>query len=206
MVIKISAHFPTVITKGYTKKKLFPVYLLVIMTVIGLSLYWAPKAGAFSLEDLLAPVKNLFNPNELEVDSKIELAPGGDVNANGQIDAGDIVRFSFTISNPTNQKYAYSSLKTNIDRNSINFIHNVSGATGINEKESTITFSNLRLQSGQQKTVSFDARINYYQDIDKVISVEPEFLTEDKKPVIKSPRKEIKALRIKPEAIPGSNN
>jgi hypothetical protein len=175
------------------------------MTLIGLTLYGAPKVGAFSFPNLLGPVKDFFTPDSpknLTLDSKIELTPNGDANKNNQIDGGDIVRFTYVLTNPTKEKYLFATLNTNIDRKALNFIHNVSGVTGLDDSQNTIKLPNLRLESDRELVIGFDARINYSIE-DKLISTEPELLTEDKKSVLKAIKKEVKALKVKPEDFPG---
>ena len=140
---------------------------------------------------------------EVTVEGLITLASGGDVADNGEIDAGDVVRFTYTLKNTTDKKYTFGVVKTNVQRSQLNFIHNVVGVTGITESDGMIELPNTRLAAGQVLTVSFDARINYYQDDDKTIVTEPEFVDDKKNQVAKGDRKEIKAKKINADKIPG---
>jgi hypothetical protein len=142
--------------------------------------------------------KNVKN-KEFTIEANIELAPG-DVNNNSQIDAGDIVRFTYTITNTTDQAYSYATLKTNVDRKQLNFIHNVSGTTGLSDLNDTITIPNIRVDAQEQREISFDARINYFQE-DKIITTEPEFANVDKKSIKKSFRKEIQVKKLTAEEV-----
>jgi len=137
---------------------------------------------------------------EFTVESSIELTPDGDDNKNNEIDAGDIIRFTYTIINTTDQAYPYATLKTNVDRKQLNFIHNVSGATGLSDLDDTITIPNIRVSVQEQRVISFDARINYFQE-DKIIATEPEFVNVDKKSIIKSLRKEIQAKKLTAQEV-----
>src|SRR5690606_12283440 len=105
------------------------------------------KANAFSLGELLTKVRDLFSPREekglggITINSEISRVPTGDVNANGVIDSGDIVRFTYQVTNNTDQEYEFGELKTNVNRNMITFIHNIR-AVSLNDKNESITFPN----------------------------------------------------------------
>ena len=166
----------------------------------------APPAGAFSFPDIFGNVKDLFKPNaakEFKVQSNIELVGDGDVNKNGQIDAGDIVRFSYAILNTTDQDYTFGILKTHIDRKQINFIHNVKGSASLSDNGETIEIPNLRMSSSlDPMIISFDARINYIHDKDIILTTEPEFISKENKSIVKAVRQEKKASKIRIEDIP----
>lgn len=160
------------------------------------------RAGVNGVRSLITPDdKNLKN-KVLTIESAITHAPNGDVNKNGQIDAGDTITFTYTIQNNTDKKYVYATLKTNIQRDSLNFIHNVTGVTGLKDDGKTIEFPNLRVEPGMIKVISFDAKINYFTEQDPIITTEPELITEDKKSLLKSVKKQIQGKRIKKEDIP----
>ena len=112
---------------------------------------------------------------------------------------------STQINNPTNNEFAFATLKTNIPRTSLNFIHNIQGTVNLSDKNGTITIPNLRINPGQELVISFDARINYFTETDSIISTEPEIITSDNKPLIKSDKKEIKAKAWK-EKLPSLIN
>ena len=63
----------------------------------------------------------------------------------------------------------------------------------LSDVDSTVTIPNLRINPGEKLLISFDARLNYFTDVEKTIFTEPEIITSDKKSLIKSERKEIKA-------------
>lgn len=199
-------------TKSLGKLALIVLFTVLLLTVI-------PKETHASLfDDFLNEMNNklkngvgevleLVNPGDsknkaLTIDSNITLADNGDVNRNGQIDAGDTITFTYNIQNTTDKKYAYATLKTNIQRDSLNYIRNVSGVTGLKEDGKTIDFPNLRVEPGMVKQISFDATINYFTDSDPILSTEPELISEDKNSILKAPKKEIQAKRIKKEDIP----
>lgn len=188
-----------------TPQKLWPSAILITLLLV-----LANPAWAFSLPDLLKPVEELIQQTplaqiipgnqQLTISSTITLAHDGDINKNGEIDAGDTITFTYTIQNRTDQKYAFATLKTNIDRKLINYIHNVRGSTGILEIDNTVSIPNFRIGSNEQSVISFDAIINYYQE-DKVITTEPEFISFEKKSLAKSLRKEIKAKKLSAEEV-----
>ena len=152
---------------------------------------------------ILDDIKNIFSKEDAKIfrlTSDISLSPNGDIDNNGQITSGDIVRFSYVIINTTDKKYTYSILKTNVDRKQINFVHNLQGTTGLLDRYGTIVFRNLRIEANEQRTISFDARINY-SEVDKLISTQPEFLTSDSKSINKASKKEIKANKLTKQQI-----
>ncbi len=178
-------------------KKLLLVALLIIV-----SLTIASPANASIFDDLINKVKNIIpqsnsSVSSLTLDSQISFAEDGDVNKNGLFDGGDTLKFTYTINNPTDKDISFATLKTNIYRKYINFIHNVQGSTNLSDNNSTITFSYLRVNAGESLAISFEARVNYFSDSDKNISTQPEILTSDKKSLIKSTKKEIKAKIFK---------
>lgn len=193
-----------------------PAFLLLLFLVISPE---SAKASLFddfmnemnkTLQGGVDGVRNLVSPQDsknvsriLSIESNIGLAPGGDINGNGQVDAGDTITFTYIIQNNTDKKYAYATLKTNIQRDSLNYIHNVSGVTGLKDDGKTIEFPNLRVEPGTVKVIGFNARVNYFTEQDPIINTEPELLTEDKKSVLKSEKKQIQVKRIKKEDIPG---
>lgn len=153
-------------------------------------------------------VKNLFTKTEdnnvknkeFTIDSDISLVPGGDENNNGQIDAGDMVRFTYTLKNTTESNYSFATLKTNIDSKQVSFIHNIHGATGIVNDGKTVEIPHVRLNLGETFFISFDALINSFQE-DKTIATEAELISSDKKTVAKSLRKAIEAKKLNVDEI-----
>lgn len=181
--------------------------LLITICLLSTSLLFVnPKqAQANIFDNIVNGVKDFFTPTkkELKIDSNISLAPEGDVNKNGQIDAGDIVRFTYTLTNTTDQEYSFATLKTNIDRRQLNFIHNITGTASLDDDGKTIEIPNYRIAPNQIATITFDARINYYTSEDPTIATVPEFLDNNNKSIVKSLKKEIKVFRINKDKIPG---
>ncbi|MBI2612076.1 hypothetical protein HYW54_05050 [Candidatus Gottesmanbacteria bacterium] len=182
--------------------------LLLITSIFLISIVFLPVFPTQVHASILDNFKNFFNQGEdknvknkeFTIDSQIELVPEGDEDKDGEIDAGDIIRFTYTLRNTTDQKYSFATLKTNIDRKLINHIHNIRGSTGIIETDNTVSIPNFRIGSNEQRVISFDAIINYYQE-DKVITTEPEFISFEKKSLAKSLRKEIKATKLSAEEV-----
>lgn len=150
-------------------------------------------------------VKDLFTPDpkkEFTIESNISLAPGGDFSKNGKIDAGDIIRFTYSIKNTTDKEYAFATLKTNINRKQLNFIHNIVGTPNLTDDGETIYIPNFRLGANQSSEVSFDARINYFSKEDLSIVTTGEFISENKKSISKSEKKSINALKMVKDKVP----
>lgn len=179
--------------------------LLFFLSITTLLFLFAQTAHASIIDDIknriIKVYENTFGNKELKVDSQIYLSPDGDQNQNGEIDAGDIVTFSYIITNPASEKYRFATLKTNIDKRQINFIHNVKGATGLSDENNSVVIPNVRLDSLQILTISFDARINYFSNQDGLITTQAEFLTNDNRSLTKSEKKEIVAKKIDTKKI-----
>lgn len=178
------------------------IFLVLVFTYFFLLM--APSAGAFFVPDLLKPVTDLFQPKpaeskDLQVNSSLKITEGPEIN--NKLDSGEIIHFTYTIDNPTDKKFKRASLKTNIKKSDINFIHEIFGATGIKEIDNTILFTNLNINPYSQIIIGFKARVNHFSDQDKIISTQPELLTSDKKLILKSESKEIKALKKEIKAI-----
>lgn len=179
------------------------VLLLFIPLFIIVALLFSLTPTHASIFDNLADgVKNLFNKEkEFTIQPNITLAPDGDMDKNGEIDSGDIVRFTYTITNTADQEYSDGTLQTNIDRKALNFIHNVRGTPSLNDDGKTITIPNLHIRSLGELTISFDARINYYDDIDRNITTQAEYINHDKKSILKSNLKQIIGKKITSEKL-----
>lgn len=194
--------------------KKFGRLLLVVALCSAIVFVIAPKQGALFLGEALNAVdqnvqqiqENLSNifarltgtSKKITVDSDITLITGGDVNNNGDIDAGDSIRFSYTITNPTKNEYPFATLETHIPRNNLNFIHNVYGAASLSDENGTITIPNLRIPPQGEVLIRFNARVNYSSD-EVSLSTEPELFTEDKKSLAKGDKKDKKAKPWKDE-------
>src|SRR3989344_4005121 len=184
------------------KKK---ITLFVIVVLISFFFISSTSVSAFSLDDIVKGVKNLFDGDKKEftIEPSITLAPDGDIDKNGEIDAGDIVRFSYQLTNTTDKEYSFATLKTNIDRQRLNFIHNIIGTASLEDNGKTITIPNFRIGANQIATVTFDAKINYYSSEDPTITTEADFIDNNNQSAAKSLKKEIKAKRINEDKIPG---
>ncbi len=134
------------------------------------------------------------------------LAPNGDNDNNGEINSGDVVRFTYIISNSSEKKYSLTTLKTSIDRTSINFIHNIQGTSGLNDDGKTITVPNILIEKDSSIIISFDARLNFYDEASKYISIEPELVGNDKKTILKSSKKQINSKKSERQVPKMINN
>lgn len=152
--------------------------------------------------DIINNVKQFFGlqPDKpakiFTVDSSIELAPNGDLNHDNSISSGDIVRFTFNIDNKTNNLYDFATFDTNLNRKQINFIHNLTNITGLNDDGKTITIPNLRIYPKQNLVISFDARINYTSKNDISISTNPVLLDKNKKTIKQGVAKQVLAKKL----------
>lgn len=188
-----------------------PRIIIVVLVLISVffSLHASSKpAYASILDNIVNTLKNIVSPNEpketkdsLSIESKIYLAPKGDINNDGEIGSGDIVRFEFVLHNESDEEMSWMSLDTKIDPKLINFIHNAHGITGLDRDKETIKFSNIRIYPKQSLTISFDARINISTKKDLQISTEPELFDKEKKLIKKDEKKLVNA-----KSINASNN
>ena len=121
----------------------------------------------------------------LSVDSKIELIPSEDLNHNGVADGGDGVKFTYSISNPTDGSYQFATLKTGLDSSSLNYIHDMVGITGVDTQKQTINIPNIHLGSGQSLTISFEAVANFDTQ-DKDLVTTPELFAKNGTSLVKS--------------------
>lgn len=187
--------------------------LLILLPFFSLLLFaTSQKAHAFSLNDVvngvkngIDTIKNIIIPQDknLSVTSKIDLTPNGDLDKDGKVDAGDTVRFSYTLTNKSEKKYSFATLNTNINRQQINFVHNVVGTANLNDDGKTITIPNLSLVPDQVINITFDARVNYTKNSDPLLSTEPELIDDKKQSIIKAEKYEIKVKRKSGENIQG---
>lgn len=189
----------------HSKKAL--IFIAFILSFSLLITVYSSKANANFIDDVVSGAKKLLNSSdtnkegEIEIESNISLAPNGDKDGDGKVSSGDEVRFSYIIKNHSGENYTFATLKTNIDRRNINFIHNIH-ATSLDDNGKDISFPNVRIRANQSTVFSFDTRINYFTDADKLISTEPELLSKEKKSVTKALRKEIRAHKIDLNKIP----
>ncbi|MBI4062290.1 hypothetical protein HY410_00035 [Candidatus Gottesmanbacteria bacterium] len=177
---------------------------LVVLAFCVFSLATAPGVGAFFWDDWFLKAKEVISPligqeaNEgllVSIDSSVALAPGGDVNRNGQVDGGDTVTFSYTLTNTSDAEYTFLTLVTNIDRNQLHFIHNVQGTASLSDRNGTVIISNVRLGPLQELVIRFDARTNFNTTTDMIIATQPELLNEEIAVIGRSKRKEVKAKK-----------
>lgn len=177
--------------------------LVAAFFVAFISLYLAPPIQAQILENIINAVKDLVFPNDeneakgnVDLKSNISLVPNGDSNGNGIIDAGEIVRFEYIISNNTDEELKFAKLDTDIKRDSINYIHNVSGTTGLDDNGKSISIKNIRIPKNMEIKISFEARTNLYSDSDGQLTTMPEFSSGDNKYRVKLEKisKEIKKI------------
>ncbi len=182
------------------------IILPVIVSLLVSSFFFVQvkQASALTFNEVVDSVKKIFTSEddnnikdkEFTLDSTIALVPGGDTDMNNIIDAGDTIRFTYKLSNTTDQAYTFSTLKTNIDKKELTYVHNLYGVTGISNDDKSIVFTNFRMDANSSKTISFDAVVKYYTDVDPTISTEVEFISKEQKLVAKAVKKEIKAKRI----------
>jgi len=178
--------------------------LFIPLFIIAAFLFSLAPTNASIFDNLADGFKNLFNKEEeFTIQSNITLVPDGDIDKNGEIDAGDIVRFTYTITNTTDQEYSFATIKTNINRKQLNFIHNVVGTASLDDDGKTIEIPNFRIASNQTATITFDARVNYYTNEDPTVITEAEFVDDNKNSIAKSVKKKIQARRINSERIQG---
>lgn len=144
-------------------------------------------------------VKDFFTPDpkkEFTIDSNITLAPGGDVDQNGQIDAGDTIRFKYKLNNHTEKEYSWLTLKTNIDRKRLNNFRNEFGTLNMVDDGKTIMIPHIKLSPNQDLIIRFDATVNFSTKEDLSISTEPEIVTNENKIILKMESKQVVAKKL----------
>ncbi|HSX09003.1 MAG TPA: hypothetical protein VLF93_02535 [Candidatus Saccharimonadales bacterium] len=160
---------------------------------------------AFSLGDVFNGIKNIFttsaNQHSLTVSSKISLVSSGDLNHNGQIDAGDTVKFSYVITNTTDKSYKFVTLNTNINTKEINGVNEVQGVLSLNDDKDTITIPNLTIIPNQVRTISFDAQINFFKDSNPTIDTKPELDDQNNKSIAVGEAQTINANKMDSETF-----
>lgn len=178
--------------------------LILSVILIAFFLSFTGKAQASFLGDVVENVKEFFtgDKDEIIADQSIALAPGGDVDKDGQIDAGDIIRFTYNIKNGTDKDYTFTTLKTNIDRKKLNFFHNIKGAASFDDDGKTITLPNFSLDASQATVISFDARTSYFTDKDETIATEFEIIDKNKTSLIKLDEKKVNIKKMAKEKLP----
>lgn len=173
---------------------------LFFLLILSILVFTAPAAAHASIIDnILDGAKKLFSssavntPQTFSVDRSITLASGGDFNHNGVIDSADFVTFTYTIHNPTSKTYPFATLKTNISRHELNFIHNIRGTASLSDTKDTIDIPNIYIKPNQDMTISFDARVNFFDDADHNLWTQPEAITEGKKSLFNAAKFSLKA-------------
>ncbi|MGH7203251.1 MAG: hypothetical protein ACREHC_02305 [Candidatus Levyibacteriota bacterium] len=150
--------------------------LLVLLPFFGLLLFATPqKAHAFSFGELFHQIKTFFSPEQsiVALNTSMELVSNSDLNKNGKIDSGDTVRFIYHITNASKNSFKFATLKTNIPSQELNSISNLKGATSIVQNKNEISFTHLNIPSSQLRTISFDAKVDYFTKQDQKISTKP---------------------------------
>lgn len=173
------------------------IFILLLITPF-IILFQISPIYANTIDRLVDKVKSFVSndPKELSIKANIALAENGDENSNGEIDSGDVVTFSYTITNTTDQEYSYTELDTHVPRDYLHFIHNIRGTVNLNDNSETIKIPNLTIHPQQLIEISFDARINYTEKEDLSISTEPEIIASDKRQLLKAKKEEIKAKKL----------
>jgi hypothetical protein len=177
--------------------------LLAIVLAIGFFTVVKP-AHAFSFADIITGAKTFLlggEKKELKVESKIELVDDGDLNKNGQIDAGDTIKYSFTITNTSDKTYSFGKLNTNVITTEINSLSNIKGVVSIDDSKKTIVIPNITVNPNQVRKISFEAKPNLYKDSDKTLSSEAEYVDEKNTPVFTSEKKEILVKKVDDETF-----
>src|SRR5437868_12957326 len=114
--------------RGYLTKFKFIVPMAVI--VIGLLVFIGIKTHDSSTTKN-QPLHYLVHlkASGLSLDSQYKLVV--DTDKNGKISGGDTINFNFSLTNKGNQASRYVTVTTGIPKNSLVFLHNYLGTTGI---------------------------------------------------------------------------
>jgi predicted PurR-regulated permease PerM len=95
-------------------------FVITFLIVFGVTVLFVSSTSAQA--SIFDNIKDFFNQGEdknvknkeFTIEANIELAPDGDDNKNNEIDAGDIIRFTYIITNTTDEVYSYATLKTTL--------------------------------------------------------------------------------------------
>lgn len=175
---------------------------LLILSVLVLA---APSpAHASFLDNLISKAQKLIDPPQesLSVDQTVELASGGDLNNNKAIDSGDTITFTYIVHNPTSTTYPFALLRTNCSRKELNFIHNIKGTSSLSDTKDSIDIPNLYVKPNQDTVVSFDARVNFFDDTDHTLSTQPVLTSNSQKQLFSSHKMSIKAKSLSKGHLP----
>jgi len=173
-------------------KKLLTWVIISLILLSPLFLSTSKLAHASILDTILNSIKNTFSPSQqLSISSKIDLAPNGDLNKNGQITAGDTIKFTYVLSNITGNSYSFATLKTNINTTILNSLSNIQGTTSINDANHTITIPYVHLNPDQQLTISFTAQTNFNKDSNQTLSTQPEIIDQNNKSLATGQKQEV---------------
>jgi len=192
--------------------KLFKrIRILVVLLLISIfsisSLLFTSPAEASILDDIFNKAKEVLlgKPEKesrgIEISSSINLAPGGDVDNNGEVDSGDFVRFEYVITNNDDKEYSWLNLETNINRREINTISNFKGITGIEDSKDKLIIPNIRLYPKQTVKISFDAKVSYSTKKDIDLFTEPKIKEKAGNILTEDNRRQIKAKKITKEKM-----
>jgi len=124
-----------------------------------------------------------------------------DVNHNTIMDGGDMVKVSYHITNPTNQDFPFTRIETNLNRDTLNFIHNVQGTGSIVDTGKTITIPNFYLPASQERDISFEARLDYSDGQELTLMTIPEIFTRDNHSLAASGSKTFKITSWFPSGV-----
>lgn len=116
------------------------------------------------------------------VEGKIELAPGGDLNSNNAVDAGDTVALTFRIRNLTDNEYSFATLQTGVDSAMLYDIWNLSGAASLSEVNNTISFPNLRLPANSKQFVTVEGTLKHFTEGQHQLILAPQLLDRNGSP------------------------
>ena len=134
--------------------------------------------------------------DQISVEYDIELAEGGDYHQNGQIDAGDTIKFIYAIQNPTDQDYPYSVLQTQVLKENYLQTHGISGGSGLRIEDGKVEFPNLYLQNHSLTIISVNVELRYFHNDLREISTEPTLLSQEGERLFVGEKKSVSAEPI----------
>lgn len=172
--------------------------VLVLFFVLFVAILPKPAYASY-FGDIANGFKELFHingANTLALTSSVALAPYGDLDKNKTISSGDIIKFVYIIKNQTKNSYKFATLKTSINTKQLNSLRNVQGTTSLNTANNTIVIPNLQIDSHKQRTISFEARINYYKDKDLTFNTIPVLYDMNNMTLVTASKQEVIAKKM----------
>lgn len=133
---------------------LYVILVATLLVAVGITLF-KPKSGS-----TLTYTKHLSSKG-ISLNGTYATVRDGKNNTSTKVNAGDIVTFSFVLTNKGDQAARGVSLNTGISNKLLTYVQNIHGTTGVSETTPMITIQNIVLLPNETQKISFDAQLLY---------------------------------------------